>query len=61
MNGIELRKSLDDKGIKYSWLAEQLKVSEATITKWMNEDMPISDIRVAEIKTIIKIRTMQPV
>ncbi len=54
MNGTELRKLLDDRGIRYNWLAEKLKVSEPTITKWMNEDMPISDERVAEIKLIIK-------
>ena len=61
MEGKELRKLLDERGIKYSWLAEQLKVSEPTITKWMNEDMPISGERVAEIKTIIRQRSMQPV
>ena len=61
MEGKELRKILDERGIKYSWLAEQLKVSEPTITKWMNEDMPISSERVAEIKTIIRQRSMQPV
>ena len=61
MNGTELRKLLDDRGIRYNWLAEKLSVSEATITKWMNDDMPISANRVLEIKKTVKQLTQIPV
>ena len=61
MTGKELRSILDEKGIKYSWLAAQLSVSEAAITKWMDESMPISAERVAEIKTVVNNRSLNPV
>ncbi len=63
MTGSELRKILDDNGIRYNWLAKQLMgqngkkgISEASITKWMDEEMPISDERSSEITLILNNR-----
>jgi len=61
MIGKDLRSLLDSRGIKYSWLAEKLDVSEASITKWMKGEMPISDERSAEITTIVNNRSLNKV
>lgn len=66
MTGAELRTILDDNGIRYNWLAKQLLsqngqkgISETSITKWMDDDMPISDERALEIRRVLNTRKMK--
>ena len=63
MTGAELRTILDDNGIRYNWLAKQLLnqagkkgISETSITKWMDDEMPISDERALEIRRVLNTR-----
>ena len=54
MNSKQLRKLLNKHERSQRYLARQLNVSYQSMYKWMNDLMPISDDRVAQIKEILK-------
>ena len=54
VNSKQLRKLLNKHERSQRYLARQLNVSYQSMYKWMNDLMPISDDRVAQIKEILK-------
>ena len=54
MNSKQLRKLLNKHERSQRYLARQLNVSYQSMYKWMNDLMPISADRVAQIKEILK-------
>ena len=49
---IEIKKQIQDLGLKQIWLAEKLGVSPAILNYWLQETRPIPDDKKKELKEI---------
>ena len=53
MEAKTLKRLIDEKGIKQSFIAKKLGVSRALITQWINEGRPIAERHLPELKRIL--------
>lgn len=51
----QIKKLLDDNGVKYSFIAKKVGVSNVTVTYWLNGKSDIPTKRLEQIKEILKI------
>lgn len=52
MTGNQLHDILKQKGIKYTWVAEQLNVSQSIVSQWIKGTKPIPEDRSEELKKL---------
>lgn len=55
MDRKQIKKLLDDNGVKYSFIAKKVGVSNVTVTYWLNGKSDIPTKRLEQIKEILKI------
>jgi len=57
MTGKKLKIILDEKGIKYTWFAEKLRISKGLLNLWLNEHSDIPAKYLSDIEKYLKIKT----
>ena len=55
MKGKIIKAILDNRGVKYVWLANKLGVSKTLVSLWLSEDKKIPHNYRAEISNILKV------
>lgn len=53
MEGKKLKQIISEKGIKQSWIANKLNVSNALVSQWVKETKPISENHSKLLKEIL--------
>lgn len=53
MTGKELKRIIEDRGIKQIWIAEKLKISPGLVNQWINSGKTISDSHKIELKSLL--------
>lgn len=54
MKSEQLKKIVDDRGIKQAWIARKLKISRAVVNQWVNGTASIPEPRVEELKNLLR-------
>lgn len=55
MEGKELKRIVEERGIKQSWIASKLKVSTALVSQWIAGTKPISDSHRIELRSLLEV------
>lgn len=55
MDRKQIKEILDNNGVKYSFIAKKVGVSNVTVTYWLNGKSDIPTKRLEQIKEILKI------
>ena len=52
MEAKQLKRLIDDRGMKQTFVAKKLKVSSALVTQWVKGDKRIADRHITELRRI---------
>lgn len=54
MESKDLKRIVDERGLKQSWIASKLKVSTALVSQWINGTKPISEYHKIELRALLE-------